>query len=82
MDSSAARASCATPAAITLPQARYIHTKVPHSLRRPIPPNYMPLGIPDPHLTHASFLGLTRPTTPNSISIESAVFPQYTFVIN
>ena len=28
------------------------------------------------------FLGLTQLTTPNDILIESAVFPQYTFVIN
>jgi len=58
----------------------------PHSLyttlRRPVFPSCpFPWEKAGP-LSNAWYLGLTRPATSNSISIESAVFAKYTFVTN
>jgi len=65
---------------IAQPPVRYIHIAVPHS-----PIRYIVLSVP-PQMafsvgistcTGKIILGLTRPTTPNGISVVSAVIPQY-----
>jgi len=48
------------------------------TLHRSISPLPIPVRDLDPHLAH----GITIPTTPNVISIELAVLPEFTVVTN
>ena len=54
------------------------------TLRHPVSPKNCPFpwGTGSRPPSNTSFLGPTRPTIPNCISIESAVFAKYTFVTN